>query len=153
MRPAQVTDGVSNVNDVCDRDREYLRYPVAMSQADQHHTVISEELDYEVGVINSSVSRNIGDVRSAQLATTQSPSSPTPCGAVSDHTLSRTIADSRAFQTPGLLATNSMNTGFCVSNSGLPFINFGKDRFSVPKHRRVRPEVGFNKYGPVCESR
>lgn len=149
MRPSQVHDGVSKVETQCDRDREFLRFPVQTSEQQQHLAEISEELDYEVDVIVNSGSKFTGDIRNEQLVSMQATSSPIPSGAPMDQTMSRTIADSRAFQTPGLLDKDATRTGFAAPSHGLPFINFGKDRFSLPKHRRPLPEVGFNKYGPV----
>lgn len=149
LRPSEVNDGVSKVESSCDRDREFLRFPVSTSEDEQHRAEVCEALDHEVHAIISSPTRNTGDIRNTHLAAVQAPSSPIPAGAL-DRTMSVGAAETRKFQTPGMMDPDATKTGFGVGNSGLPFINFGKnDKFSRPKHRRPLPEVGFNKYGPV----
>eukprot|EP00658_Telonema_sp_P-2_P022575 TRINITY_DN19022_c0_g1_i1.p1 TRINITY_DN19022_c0_g1~~TRINITY_DN19022_c0_g1_i1.p1 ORF type:complete len:286 (+),score=50.98 TRINITY_DN19022_c0_g1_i1:61-918(+) len=150
LRSSEVANGVSKVENACDRDREFLRFPVSTSAEDQRLQEVREELDREVvSIMHSSTSGNkTGDVRNTPLGVTQSTSSPIPLHAP-NRAMSATVAGSRSFQTPGLLNPDHRNSGFNVPNSGLPFICFGKDKFSKPKHRRPLPEVGFNKYGPV----
>jgi len=147
LKPSVVQDGVSKVETACERDTEFLRFPVSSSTELQHNLQVEQELDTEVGGIMSSTTKKTGDVRNVPDALLRSPASPVPRGR--SLAASQATQGSRSFQTPGLMDPGATQTGFSATNTGLPFINFGKDKFALPKHRRPLPEVGYNKYGPV----
>lgn len=150
LKPSLVQDGVSKVETACERDTEFLRFPVKYSTEDMHQTQVVEELDSEVKDIMYSTSKKTGDVRHVPEAMIKSPSSPIPPHRSLEASRTMSLQDkSRSFQTPGLMDPGATQTGFNTMSKGLPFINFGKDKFALPKWRRPLPEVGFNKYGPV----